>query len=131
MPHNQTSPEQCPKHAAYQNAKKTVSTARETEYAAFSEATRRLIAAGGTGHGDLKALIDAIHLNKSLWGMLAGDCANDANALPHETRAAIISLANWVTRYSSDVMRKKESVEPLIDVNRMIMEGLAGKAPAA
>ncbi|HBK91142.1 MAG TPA: flagellar biosynthesis regulator FlhF, partial [Parvularcula sp.] len=47
------------------------------------------------------------------------------------TRALIISLARWVSLYSSDVMRKKESVEPLIDVNRIIMDGLAGKRPAA
>jgi len=28
-------------------------------------------------------------------------------------------------------MRKRESVDPLIDVNRIIMDGLGGKRPAA
>jgi flagellar protein FlaF len=117
-------------HDAYRRAQKTAHP-RDAEYRAFSEATRRLIEAGEAGRGDLKKLIEALHLNRTLWGTLANDCADQANQLPGETRALIISLARWVSTYSSDVMQKQESVEPLIDVNRIIMDGLAGKRPAA
>lgn len=117
-------------HEAYRNAQKTAHP-RDTEYRAFSEATRRLMAAQAEGRDDLKRLIEAIHLNRTLWGAIASDCADPANQLPSETRALIISLARWVTAYSSGVMQKKQSLDPLIDVNRMIMDGLAGKQPAA
>ncbi len=117
-------------HEAYRNAQRTAHP-RDTEYRAFSEATRLLIAASEEGRADLKQLIEAIHLNRTLWGALASDCSDPANQLPSETRALIVSLARWVSVYSSQVMQSKESVDPLIDVNRIIMDGLAGKKPAA
>ena len=118
-------------HEAYARASAAVQSPRDAEYRAFSESTRRLIAAAQEGRADLRKLINAIHANRQLWGALASDCADGRNGLPHETRAQIISLARWVDSYSSDVMRNDESVEPLIDVNRIIMEGLAARAPAA
>ena len=35
-----------------------------------------------------------------------------------------MSLSLWVARHSSAVMRREEEFEPLIDVNRIIMQGL-------
>ncbi len=118
-------------HDAYARAQKTTAAPRDAEYLAFAEATRKLLAVAQEGREDLKQLIDAVHLNRTLWATLAGDCADSKNRLPSETRALIISLARWVSLYSSDVMRKRESVDPLIDVNRIIMDGLGGKRPAA
>lgn len=116
-------------HEAYRRTCAAIAAPRDAEYRAFSEATRRLIAAGASEKRDLKALIEAIHLNRTLWGTLASDCASGANALAPETRARIIALSRWVSDYSSDVMRKGESVDPLVDVNRIIMSGLSATAP--
>ena len=80
-------------HEAYRKAQKTTAHPRDAEYRAFSEATRLLMAAKEEGRADLKQLIEAIHLNRTLWGALAADCADPANQLPSETRALIISLA--------------------------------------
>ncbi|MEQ1928908.1 MAG: flagellar biosynthesis regulator FlaF [Parvularculaceae bacterium] len=112
-------------HEAYRKTSAAVAGPRDVEYRAFSEATRRLIAASETGRKDLRALIEAIHLNRTLWGTLAADCAKGANTLPTETRARIIALSRWVSDYSSDVVRKGESLDPLVDVNRIIMNGLS------
>lgn len=117
-------------HDAYRRAAVAGESAREAEYRAFGDATRRLIAAEEKGRDDLRGLIEAVHANRQLWGTLAGDCARPENALPAETRAAIVSLARWVDAYSSRIMREKEPLEPLIDINRIIMEGLTGR-PAA
>lgn len=117
-------------HDAYRKAAAANAGPREAEYRAFAEATRRLMAAAEAGRTDLKSLIEAVHMNRELWGALAADCADDRNALACDTRARIIALARWVSSYSSDVMRRRESLEPLIDVNRIIMEGLAAR-PAA
>lgn len=116
-------------HKAYAQAQNA--NPRDVEYRAFARATRALMDAAEHGREDLRCLAEAVHLNRSLWGALAQDCASEANLLPVETRASIIALSRWVSTYSSDVVRKSESVDPLIDVNRIMMEGLAGKtAPA-
>lgn len=113
-------------HNAY--AKTQNANPRDVEYRAFAKATRALMEAAEAGAEDLRVLAEAVHLNRSLWGALAQDCASDQNLLPRETRASIIALSRWVSTYSSDVVRKRESVTPLIDVNRIMMDGLAGKA---
>lgn len=116
---------------AYRKAQRAADGPRAAEYRAFSEATRKLIEAEERGRDDLKGLIEAVHANRMLWHALAADCAHPDNALPLTLRTQLVSLARWVGRHSSDVMRKRESVEPLIDLNRMMMDGLAGRAPAA
>jgi flagellar biosynthesis activator protein FlaF len=47
--------------------------------------------------------------------------------LPMPLRAQIISLAIWVSKYSSDVLRDGAELDPLIDINRTMMEGLASR----
>ena len=42
--------------------------------------------------------------------------------------AQIISLSIWVTKYSSQVMQQGAPIEPLIDINRTIMQGLQSAA---
>ena len=42
-----------------------------------------------------------------------------------------MSLNLWVMRHSSAVMRGEEKFEPLIDVNRTIMQGLRPMTEAA
>ena len=118
-------------HDAYLEAQKHSAHPRDVEYRAFTQATRALIEAAKTGRNDLKSLIKAIDLNRQLWGALASDCAKPENQLPEQTRAQIIGLSRWVTSYSSEVMRDEESLEPLIDVNRIMMDGLTGKTAAA
>lgn len=118
-------------HEAYKKSHENTQTPRDAEYRAFCDATAKLIRVANEGRDDLKEMIDALHFNRRLWGTLAADCKSDENGLPDETRRSIISLSNWVSTYSSEIMRNKEAVEPLIEVNRMMMDGLSGKAPVA
>lgn len=118
-------------HEAYRRASAHYSAPRDAEYRAFGEATRRLIEAKATGRENLSSLIDAIHRNRMLWGALAADCSNDRNGLPAATRASIIALSRWVSEHSSAVMRRQEPIEPLIEINRIIMQGLATARPVA
>ena len=118
-------------HDAYRQAAQRAEGPRQSEYKAFCEATARLIKAREDAREDLSVLIDAIHFNRNLWGVLAADCKSDENLLPAETRGAIISLSAWVSKHSSGVMREKQSLDPLIDINRMMIDGLSGKSPEA
>lgn len=109
---------------AYQKVQSTTETPRDTEHRVFARVTGMLMDARSSGERGIK-LIDAIDKNRRFWSMLAADCASDANGLPEQTRAQIISLSIWVSKYSGMVTRDKQSLDPLIDINKTIMEGLA------
>ena len=116
---------------AYQRTAAQAEDPRQVEYRLFGQVTRALIEAAKVEPTDFATRIDALDWNRRLWTALASDCAREGNALPDQLRASIISLSLWVGRHSSAVMRMQEDFEPLIDVNRMIMQGLAGQAEAA
>ena len=116
---------------AYQQAAQQAENPRDTEYRLFGEVTRALMEASRADPQDIKTRIDALDWNRRLWTALANDCATEGNALPESVRAQIISLSLWVNRHSSEVMRRQEGFEPLIDVNRLIMQGLSGQSEAA
>lgn len=112
---------------AYQTTQRIAETSRESEYRLFGQVTGALIdvhksrATGGT-------LVDAIDWNRRLWRALAADCSDDGNQLSREVRAKIVSLSLFINKYSKKVMREGASVEPLIEINRSIMQGLNGNA---
>jgi flagellar protein FlaF len=116
---------------AYQKAAQRAETPRESEYRLFGQVTRALMDAAKLDPSQFKARIEALDWNRRVWSALACDCAGPDNGLPPEVRAQIISLSLWVNRHTSAVMRHEEEIEPLIDINRMIMQGLASRAQAA
>lgn len=116
---------------AYQKASARAENPREMEYRLFGQVTRALMAAAEVDVSDTATRIDALDWNRRLWSVLASDCADSANSLPVELRAQIISLSIWVNKHSSAVMRREEEFGPLIDVNRIMMQGLAGQVDSS
>ncbi|MEY3234138.1 flagellar biosynthesis regulator FlaF [Aquidulcibacter sp.] len=112
---------------AYQKAQQRVETPREIEYRLFGQVTRALMDIQDLPRYEIARRMDALDWNRRVWSFMAADCANPDNELPENLRASIISLSLWVGRYSSEVMQKGEDVEPLIDINRTIMQGLASQ----
>ncbi|GAD58711.1 flagellar biosynthesis regulator FlaF [Brevundimonas sp. BAL450] len=110
---------------AYKTATARAENPREAEYRLFGQVTRALMEASRADPSDLKTRIDALDWNRRLWSTLATDCANPDNNLPAPLRAQLISISLFVSRHSSAVMRREEDFEPLIDINKMIMQGLA------
>ncbi len=111
---------------AYQSAAQRAENPREAEYRLFGQVTRALMEAAKADPNDFKARIDALDWNRRLWSALATDCADPSNTLPEAARAQIISLSIWVAKHTSAVMRKEEDIQDLVDVNRIIMQGLGG-----
>lgn len=111
---------------AYQRAATQAEHPRELEYRAFGQATAGLVRLQ-EGESSVAERIQAIDGNRRLWNMLSADCSLPENQLPLPLRAQIISLALWVARYSSSVLRDGADVEPLIDINRTMMEGLSAR----
>lgn len=117
---------------AYQQTAARAESPRQTEYRLFGQVTRALMDAAKCDPMDFAGRVDALDWNRRMWSALAIDCAAPGNALPPPTRAAIISLSLWVGRHTSLVIRGQEQIQDLIDINRMIMQGLSGgSAPAA
>lgn len=112
---------------AYQKAQRAAENPRNAEYRLFGQVTGALMDAQSSG-AQGPTLIDAIDWNRRLWSTLAIDCMDNGNQLPKELRAQIVSLSIWVSKYSSDVMQRGASLEPLIDINRTIMQGLRSAA---
>ena len=116
---------------AYQQTSARAETPRQAEYRLFAQVTMALITASKLDRADFVGRVEALDWNRRLWSALGSDCADPSNQLPAETRAGILSLSIWVGKYTSDVMAGREDIQDLIDVNRMIMQGLSGEAVAA
>lgn len=116
---------------AYKAAATRAENPREMEYRLFGDVTRALMHAATVEREDIATRISALDWNRRLWSTLATDCANPDNALAMPLRAQIISISLFVGRHSSAIMRGEEDFTALIDINRMVMQGLAGPGGAA
>jgi len=116
---------------AYQQAAQRAEQPRSAEYRLFGQVTRALMEAAKADPADLAARMDALDWNRRMWSALATDCASPDNSLPAPVRAQIISISLWVSKHTSAVMRREEEFDPLIDINRIVMQGLAGGAAEA
>ena len=68
----------------------------------------------------------AVTRNQQIWLTLKFDLLDEENALPPQLRAGLISLALWVEKHSTSVLRGTHAIRPLIDVNLSIIKGLSG-----
>jgi flagellar protein FlaF len=116
---------------AYQQTVARAESPREAEYRLFGQVTRALMEAAKLDPKDVAGRIDALDWNRRMWSALATDCSAPENGLPVELRATIVSLGIWVGKYTSLVIRGQDDIQDLIDINRTIMQGLAGGAQQA
>ena len=116
---------------AYQQAATRAENPRDTEYRLFAQVTRALIDAAALDRTEVGKRMDALDWNRRMWAVLGTDCANAENGLAPSLRASFISLSIWVSKHTALVIRNKEEIEPLIEINRMIMQGLASQGAQA
>ncbi|MBB4840102.1 MULTISPECIES: flagellar biosynthesis regulator FlaF [Sphingomonas] len=109
--------------SAYQAARARAETPRSAELRLLGEITGEMMDAEERGaKGAL--LMPSLHRNREMWHAFTTDCNDPNNGLPRDLRAQIVSLGLWVDRYTSDVIAGRERIRELIEVNRMIIEGL-------
>ena len=109
---------------AYKQAAQRAESPREAEYRLFGQVTRALIDAAKLDREEITARMDALHWNRQLWNTLASECSDPTNGLPDALRAQIISLSLFVNRHTSAIMRGDETFDELIQINRIVMQGL-------
>ena len=112
--------------AGYQTAQGTEDP-RKTEYRLFAQVTRALMNVEESDSLDAD-FREAIEWNRRMWNALEIDLASDANSLPDALKAQLISVAMWVERHSAMALRGEGEVDPLITVNRSVMEGLGAES---
>ena len=61
-----------------------------------------------------------------LWTLITTDLLNPDNTLAIETKAGLISLAEFVRRTSHQILSGEEGLADIIEINRTIMAGLGG-----
>jgi len=73
---------------------------------------------------DPKTRIEALNKTHQLWSLLVRDLCSDGNNLPPPLRQDLIGLGFWAMRYCNIAILRDLSLEPLINVNQNILEGL-------
>lgn len=117
---------------AYQRTAQLGETPRSAEYRAFAQVTRDLIWARDNGPiPEFGTWMNALVKNRELWEILAVDCAGEGNALPAAVRAQIVSLALFVDRHTSAICTDNASIDPLIDINKTMMDALTPSPSAS
>lgn len=125
--------------SAYKRTMRDTQTPRETERQIISRITANLAVhaetydKAETPKARLAVLSAGLQLplaeNIRLWSALKADLGREENALAPQLRAQLISLALFVERHTSQVLRGEGKLETLLTINRSIIEGLAGITP--
>ena len=109
-------------YAKYQNVNKSAMSPRQVESDALIKAASLLAQA----QNDLTLLEDALHRNKMLWSIIAGDVAETTHPLPTDIKINILRLAEIVFKRTVLLMAEPdaEKINLLININRQIAAGL-------
>lgn len=109
----------------YQQAQDAAEDPRATEHRMLARVTGMLIDASERRG---RELVEACYYNRKLWTIFQADLIHPGNGLPDDLKARLISLSLWVQNYTGQVLDGAD-VEPLISVNKSVMEGLRPNAP--
>ena len=116
---------------AYAAATRPIRSPRGIEYDAFAAITARLRTAAGGDKTRFPALAAALHDNRRLWTILAGDVADAGNQLVQELRARIFYLAEFTLQHTPKVLAGEASADILVQINLAVMSGLRNERAAA
>lgn len=105
-------------------------TPRGIEFDAIARVTRQLHHTASLGPSHYPQFVTALHQNRRLWTLLAGEVAGSDNELPQDLRARIFYLAEFTIQHSSKVLARKASIAPLLEINRAILSGLQSRGAA-
>lgn len=117
-------------HKAYGNVQQRTADPRQVEYALFSQITGELSRAyQAEQNSESVDSTEAISRNLQLWTILASDLLVEDNGLPMELRKGLLELSEYVRKTSLELFSGRGSLESLIEVNTIVMEGLSASQP--
>lgn len=103
---------------------------RSTEAWALAEASRRLVLAA-RAEDEGASLRDALILNQRLWSIFQGSLIDPSCQIPKAIRDNVLALSIMVDRHILQRLADLDGtkIQPILDINRAIAEGLATQAP--
>ncbi len=97
---------------------------RRAEYDVIARVTQGLRDRAVNSKSDYAGFAEALHTNQRLWTALVVDVSDEKNPLPAELKARIAYLADFTRQHTRQVLRKKASVLPLLEINMALLRGL-------
>jgi len=113
---------------AYSSATAPIRTPQSNEYQLISTITARLKTTARSRASGFASFVAALHENRRLWVMLAGNVADADNALPETLRARLLYLAEFTFQHTGQVLNGTAEADVLIDINTAVMRGLRQQA---
>jgi len=113
---------------AYEQTQKSAMPPREVEAMAFTKAALMLDEARGQ-LDDYDAYAAALKFNQLLWTIIQADIVDQANQLPAQLKANILSLSIFVDKQTVKALSDTdaEHLDVLININKNLAEGLLTK----
>jgi len=114
----------------YQRTGQATANPRELEASLLLKAARQLQAAQDNWTGDAAALREALMFNRRLWTILSTSVTDTSNPLPAQIKQNIGNLAVFIFNHTVELglVPAPERLNPLIQINKLIAEGLRGQA---
>jgi flagellar biosynthesis regulator FlaF len=93
---------------------------REIEVIALNFANRKLREAQAP-----QPRREALAVNIRLWSTLLNGVQDQNSPLPPILRQDLVSVGTWAMRYSNQALNRMMSLDPLIDINQDMIDGLS------
>jgi flagellar protein FlaF len=115
---------------AYTRVANATGSPRELEASALLMAANKLQAVMNNANATFEQMSEALLFNRKLWTIFLSETQREGNPQPLEVREKVANIGIFVLSHTAAVQisRQRHQVKPLIDINRNIAAGLAGRA---
>ncbi|MCR9256841.1 MAG: flagellar biosynthesis regulator FlaF [Alphaproteobacteria bacterium] len=118
-------------YGAYQKAAKHTEAPRQIEYRLLGQVNAALLD-GQKAQPDRRKMVEALLWNKQVWDHFMMDLLDTDNNLPKPTRASLTQLGVWMNKeVTKELSNTHTDPAAIIEINQIIMKGLAGQAENA
>jgi|SRR5690242_5002727 flagellar protein FlaF len=115
---------------AYTRVANATASPRENEASALLMAANKLQAVMNNADATFEQMSEALMFNRKLWTIFLSEAHRDGNPQPLEVRQNIANIGIFVLSHTAalQISRQRQHFKPLIEINRNIAAGLAGRA---
>jgi flagellar protein FlaF len=115
---------------AYARVANTTASPRDIEAQALLMAANKLQAVMTNADATFEQASEALMFNRKLWSIFLSEAQRDENPQPLHVRQNIANLGIFVLSHTAalQISPQRNHFKPLIEINRNIAAGLAGRA---
>ena len=114
----------------YARVANTTASPREVEAKALLMAANKLQAVMTNADATFEQASEALMFNRKLWSIFLSEAQRDENPQPLDVRQNIANIGIFVLSHTAalQLSPQRDHFKPLIEINRNIAAGLAGRA---